>query len=87
MKTDLRCRFNELYTCREMSIVRRDGAHAVVAAMFYQHRLYQIEGTVLPAMTIPNRARPFVSSTRCASPISCISEAPGQKWALAHLAM
>jgi hypothetical protein len=53
LKLDLRCRFNLVYTCREMSIVRRDGSHAAVAAMFYQHKLYQIEGTVLPTNADP----------------------------------
>lgn len=53
LKLDLSCRFNLIYTCREMSIVRHDGSNATVAAMFYQHRLYQIEGTVLPANSDP----------------------------------
>jgi hypothetical protein len=43
IKLDLRCRFNLVYTCREMSIVRRDGSHSVFAAMFYQHQLCQVE--------------------------------------------
>jgi len=53
LKLHARCRFNEVYTCREMNLVRRDGGHAAVAAVFYQHRLYQIEGTVLPANADP----------------------------------
>ena len=53
LKLDLRCRFNLIYTCREMSLVRRDDSHAAVAAMFYQHKLCQIEGTVLPSNTDP----------------------------------
>jgi hypothetical protein len=53
VKLDARCRFNEVYTCREMGLVRRDGSHAAVAAVFYQHRLYQVEGTVLPANADP----------------------------------
>ena len=49
IKLDLRCRFNPVYTCREMSVVRRDGSHSVFAAIFYQHRLYQVEGIALPS--------------------------------------
>ena len=50
---NLRYRFNLIYTCREMSLVRRDGSHAAAAAMFHQDKLYQIEGTVLPSNADP----------------------------------
>ena len=53
LKLDLRCRFNLIYTCREMSLVRLDCSHAAVAAMIYQHKLDQTEGTVLPSNADP----------------------------------
>jgi hypothetical protein len=53
LKTDVRCRFNFVYTCREMSFADRDGNHKAVAAIYYARRLYLIEGIVLPGNVDP----------------------------------
>jgi hypothetical protein len=48
VKVDLPARVNRVYG-RQLSIVGADGSHSTVALFFHQHRLYRIEGTVLPS--------------------------------------
>ena len=50
---DLRCRYNLVDICREMSFVGADGSHSTVASVYYQRKLYQIQGTVLPLNSDP----------------------------------
>ncbi len=53
IKMDLRCRYNLVDVCREMSFVAADGSHSTVVSVYYQRKLYQIQGTVLPANADP----------------------------------
>jgi len=39
---------------RQLSIIGQDGSHSTVAIFFADHRLYQIQGTVLPESDDPN---------------------------------
>jgi hypothetical protein len=39
---------------RQLSIAGKDGSHSVVAIFFADHRLYQIQGTVLPESDDPS---------------------------------
>src|SRR5712671_1665337 len=48
IKLDLQCRYDLVDICHEMSLVGADGSHTMVASVYYQQKLYQIEGTVLP---------------------------------------
>jgi len=48
IKLDQLCHYNLVDICREMSLVGADGSHTTVASVYYQQKLYQIEGTVLP---------------------------------------
>ena len=53
IKLDLRCRHDLVDICREMSFVGADGSHSTVASVYYQRKLYQIQGTVLPLNADP----------------------------------
>jgi hypothetical protein len=53
IKLDVRCRFDLIYTCREMSFVGRDGTHSAATFIFYARRLYRAQGTILPANSNP----------------------------------
>src|SRR5258707_15752886 len=48
IKMNLRRRYNLADICREISFVAPHGSHSTVTSVYYQRKLYQIQGTVLP---------------------------------------
>jgi hypothetical protein len=48
VKLDIPARVNRVYG-RQLSITGADGSHSNIALFFYRHRLYRVEGTVLPS--------------------------------------
>jgi hypothetical protein len=48
VKLDIPARVNRVFG-RQLSLLGKDGSRSSVALFYYQHRLYQIQGTVLPA--------------------------------------
>lgn len=53
IRLDIPARVNRNFG-RQLSIVGKDGSHSTVAIFFADHRLYQIQGTVLPDSDDPN---------------------------------
>jgi hypothetical protein len=86
LKLDLRCPFNLIYTCREMSIVRHAAATQRSRRCSISTGSIRSRALSVPPIPIRNRATPSASSTLCVSPISPTNSAH-QNRALAHLAM
>jgi hypothetical protein len=53
VKLDIQARVSRVFG-RQLSLVGKDGSRSSVALFYYQRRLYQIQGTVLPANPDPS---------------------------------
>lgn len=53
VKLDIPARVSRVFG-RQLSLVGKDGSRSSVALFYYQRRLYQIQGTILPANSDPS---------------------------------